>query len=125
MKKMIALIAHNSQKSSLVDFVLKQKTFFEKHVLVATNSTGGVLQEAGFDVTLVPHGPMGGDIVIGAMICKQEIKAVFFLRDLLSPQPHEPDVHALLRMCDLYNVPLATNLATAECLISALSISTF
>ena len=116
----IALIAHDNKKTELIEFVSKYRGFFANKTLVATDGTGAVLRTRGFEVELVPHGPCGGDIVIGAMICKKEIAAVFFLRDLMTAQPHEPDVTALLRMCDIYNVPLATNEATAICLVNAL-----
>lgn len=116
----IALIAHDNQKSLLRLFVQENEDFFRHEKLVATKKTGEELQFAGFDVQLVPHGPKGGDVVIASMICHNEIKAVFFLRDVLSVQPHEPDVHALLRMCDIYDIPLATNLGTAKCVLNQL-----
>lgn len=116
---MIALIAHDRKKSELKDFVVKNKSFFQKTKLVATEATAKCLQEEGFEVEAVPHGPMGGDIVIGSMICRNQISSVFFFRDLMCSQPHEPDVTALLRMCDIYNIPLATNIATAACLVKS------
>lgn len=116
---MIALIAHNSQKPSLLEFVEKHREFFQKYPLVATEATGHILRTKGYECSLVPHGPRGGDIVIAAAITRHEIKAVFFFRDLMEAQPHEPDVTALLRMCDIYDVPLALNKATAECIVRA------
>lgn len=116
----IALIAHDNQKSMLRLFVQENDDYFRYEKLVATEKTGRELQNFGFTVQLVPHGPRGGDVVIGSMICNKEIKAVFFLRDVLTVQPHEPDVHALLRMCDIYQIPLATNLGTANCVLNYL-----
>lgn len=119
MTKKLALIAHDSKKDCLIEFVSKH-SFFKQHKLIATASTGWLLQKSGFEVELVPHGPKGGDIVIAAQITQNQIGGVFFFRDLEMCQPHEPDVTALLRMCDIYNVPLALNLATAELMLLGL-----
>jgi methylglyoxal synthase len=118
---MIALIAHDNKKGELVAFVRRHLEFFQKRRLVATGSTGRVLiHELGLAVECVPHGPDGGDLVIGARVAQGEVQAVFFFRDPLTAQPHEPDVTALLRVCDVHNVPLATNPATAEAIIRAM-----
>ena len=115
----VALIAHDRKKDDLVEFVRQHRDYFALQQLVATESTGARLAaELGITVRPVPHGPLGGDLVIGSMIVRQEIRAVFFYRDPLTAQPHEPDVTALLRVCDVHNVPLATNRGTAECLIA-------
>jgi methylglyoxal synthase len=115
----IALIGHDQKKDILVDFVREHRDYFAGQRLVATDSTGRrIAAELGIDVQLVTHGPLGGDLVIGAMIAQQQIQAVFFFRDPLTAQPHEPDVSALLRVCDVHNVPLATNRGTADCLIA-------
>ncbi|HOP82694.1 MAG TPA: methylglyoxal synthase, partial [Fervidobacterium sp.] len=91
---------------------------FERCELYATKSTGTIVGEKiGLKVTTVESGPYGGDMQIGAMIVNGNIDFVLFLRDPLTAQPHEPDVSALLRVCDVHNVPLATNLATAEALV--------
>jgi methylglyoxal synthase len=120
--KYIALIAHDGLKSEMVNFVRRHKNIFEKIPLIATASTGKII----FDETklmverLVPSGLQGGDQVIGSLITSGEITAVLFMRDPLSRVPHQEDVHALLRLCDLYKVPLATNISTAEILINYL-----
>lgn len=115
----VALIGHDRKKEALVEFVHQHRDYFAQERLVATESTGARLNaELGLAVKLVTHGPLGGDLVIGAMIAQGQIKAVFFFRDPLTAQPHEPDVSALLRVCDVHNVPLATNAGTAECLIA-------
>lgn len=117
----IALIGHDRKKEALVDFVRLHRDYFGSAQLVATESTGARLNaELGLQAKLVTHGPLGGDLVIGSMIVQGQIKAVFFFRDPLTAQPHEPDVSALLRVCDVHNVPLATNQGTAECLIARL-----
>lgn len=117
--KYVALIGHDRKKEALVDFVRQHHDYFATTRLVATESTGARLNsELGLEIKLVTHGPLGGDLVIGAMIVRSQIKAVFFFRDPLTAQPHEPDVSALLRVCDVHNVPLATNQGTAECLIA-------
>lgn len=115
---MIALIAHDAKKLDLVTFVKDHQDVFARHELVATGTTGTVLQDkTGLDVRCVNSGPMGGDLQIGAMIAEEKIRAVVFFRDPLTAQPHEPDVSALMRACDVHIVPLATNLATAEAII--------
>lgn len=117
--KYVALIGHDRKKEALVEFVRQHRDYFATVGLVATESTGSRLNaELGLGIKLVTHGPLGGDLVIGAMIAQSQIKAVFFFRDPLTAQPHEPDVSALLRVCDVHNVPLATNEGTAHCLIA-------
>lgn len=118
----IALIAHDAKKQELVEFVDLHRPFFKTFPLVATGSTGALIQtELGLHVECVAHGPHGGDLIIGGRVALGEISAVFFFRDPLTAQPHEPDVSALLRVCDVHNIPLATNLGTAKGLLSSLS----
>jgi methylglyoxal synthase len=118
-EKCVALIGHDRKKETLIDFVRQHRDYFATAKLVATESTGTRLSaELGLKIELVTHGPLGGDLVIGAKIAQGQIRAVFFFRDPLTAQPHEPDVSALLRVCDVHNVPLATNEGTAECLIA-------
>ena len=118
---MIALIAHDKKKLDLAMFVRQHRDFFMNTPTVATQSTGQTLRDkVGLDTELVAHGPDGGDLMIGARIAMGEIKAVIFFRDPLTAQPHEPDVSALLRICDVHNVPLATNLGTAEAIVDGL-----
>jgi methylglyoxal synthase len=117
----IALIAHDKKKDELVDFVVAYVHIFSRHTLYATGTTGTRIMDATqLVVQRLRSGPLGGDQQIGAMICSDGLDAVFFFRDPLMAQPHEPDIIALLRLCDVYGVPLATNLGTAECLIHAI-----
>lgn len=114
----VALIAHDKKKLDLAMFVKEWKKVFEKCELYATKSTGTIIEEKiGLKVNKFESGPYGGDLQIGSMIVNGDIDFVIFLRDPLTAQPHEPDVSALLRVCDVHNVPLATNLATAEALV--------
>jgi methylglyoxal synthase len=116
---MIALIAHDQKKSALVDFIRQHRDVFARHPLVATGSTGRLIREQlGLDVECVAHGPDGGDLIIGARVALGQIRAVIFFRDPLTAQPHEPDVSALMRVCDVHRVPLATNLGTAEAIVA-------
>jgi len=109
------LIAHDGKKEEMVHLAKEHRDNLFKLSLVATRSTGNLIRErTGLAITLVNSGPMGGDQQIGAMVASGMVKAVIFLRDPLTAQPHEPDIAALLRVCDVHNVPLATNLATAE-----------
>jgi methylglyoxal synthase len=110
----VALIAHDDKKDDLCRFVLEHKAIFSRFSLIGTGTTGArVTSETGLPVTRMLSGPLGGDQQIGAMVAEQKVLAVFFFRDPLTAQPHEPDVSALLRICDVHNVPLATNLASA------------
>ncbi|MEH7117893.1 methylglyoxal synthase [Neobacillus vireti] len=119
----IALIAHDQKKNDLVQFVTAYQNIFAKHTLFATGTTGSRINEAtGLEVTRFKSGPLGGDQEIGAMIAKNQMDAIFFFRDPLTAQPHEPDVTALVRLCDVYSIPLATNMGTAELLIRGLEL---
>ncbi len=115
---MIALIAHDKKKLDLALFVRQHVEYFRGVRTVATFSTGQILRDkVGIDVELVAHGPDGGDLIIGGRVAMGEIRAVIFFRDPLTAQPHEPDVSALLRVCDVHSIPLATNLGTAEAIV--------
>ncbi|MEH7353767.1 methylglyoxal synthase [Neobacillus drentensis] len=119
----IALIAHDQKKNDLVQFVTAYQAIFAKHILYATGTTGLRINEAtGLNLTRFKSGPLGGDQEIGAMIAKNQMDAIFFFRDPLTAQPHEPDVTALVRLCDVYSIPLATNMGTAELLIRGLEM---
>ncbi|MEY2725645.1 MAG: Methylglyoxal synthase [Planctomycetota bacterium] len=121
---MIALIAHDAQKDTMLHFVGKHLDFFKGRVLVATGNTGRMLHERlGLEVERVAHGPSGGDLIIGGRVAEGKVQAVLFLRDPLTAQPHEPDVAALMRVCDVHNVPLATNVATAMAVLQHLQQS--
>ncbi|WP_404428350.1 methylglyoxal synthase [Sutcliffiella horikoshii] len=118
----IALIAHDKKKPDMIQFATAYKTILEKHEIFATGTTGLRIAEAtGLTVYRFQSGPLGGDQEIGAMIAQNKMDLVIFFRDPLTAQPHEPDVTALLRLCDVYSVPLATNMGTAEILIHGLA----
>ncbi|MEZ4684578.1 MAG: methylglyoxal synthase [Bacteroidia bacterium] len=117
----IALIAHDGKKAEMVAFILKNKSFLNEAELVATGTTGSHIEKAGFEVTRLLSGPLGGDAQIAAMAAERQLDAVFFFRDPLEKHPHEPDVQMLMRLCDVYNIPLATNPATAMALLKGLS----
>lgn len=119
--KTIALIAHDRKKQEMVAFVKAHRQLLAGHRLIATATTGAlVAEEIGLEVTRYLSGPLGGDLQIGARIAAQEVDVVIFLRDPLTAQPHEPDITALLRVCDVHNVPVATNEATALLLLRAI-----
>jgi methylglyoxal synthase len=122
MKKFtLALIAHDAKKEDMVQLVKAHKEELAEVDLVATRSTGQlVMGRTRLPVTLMQSGPLGGDQQIGAMAANEVIDAVIFLRDPLTAHPHEPDVAALLRVCDAHGVPLATNIATAEAVLHLL-----
>jgi len=117
-KRQVALIAHDKKKLDLALFALAYKDTLRRYHLVATGTTGAILQDkTGLKVERVLSGPLGGDQQIGARIATEDMKAVIFFRDPLTAQPHEPDVSALVRLCDVHDVPLATNPASAEALM--------
>lgn len=117
----IALIAHDRKKELMVKMTLAYLPILEKHELFATGTTGLRIAEAtGLSVHRFKSGPLGGDQQIGAMISEDKIDMVIFLRDPLASQPHEPDVNALIRLSDVYEIPLATNIGTAEILLRGL-----
>jgi methylglyoxal synthase len=122
----IAFIAHDRKKDEMVNFVTAYEHVFEGHELYSTGTTGQRIM----DVTkLVIHrymsGPLGGDQQIGSMVAQDELDLIIFLRDPLMAQPHEPDITALLRLCDVYGIPVATNIATAEILVKAIDRGDF
>ena len=119
--KTIALIAHDKKKEEMIDFVSHHKDVFAKYNLVATATTGHLIQEKlGLNVTAMMSGPLGGDQQIGALVATEKVDLVIFLRDPLTSQPHEPDINALLRICDVHNIPLATNRKSAHILVKSL-----
>ena len=117
----IALIAHDNKKDALVNFVLAYEDIFKGHTLYATGTTGTrIMAATSLQIQRVQSGPLGGDQQIGARIAEDKMDLVIFIRDPLTAQPHDPDIAALLRLCDVHNVPVATNLATAEAIIRAM-----
>ena len=117
----IALIAHDRKKDLMVKLVTAYRFILEKHELYATGTTGTRITEATqLSVHRFKSGPLGGDQQIGAMISEDDLDMVIFLRDPLAAQPHEPDVTALIRLSDVYEIPLATNIGTAEILLRGL-----
>ena len=117
----IALIAHDEKKELMVQFCIAYKGIFAKHNLVATSTTGGLITDAtGLEVHRFLAGSQGGDQQIGARIAYNEIDLVLFFRDPLTSKSYEPDVLNILRLCDIHNIPVATNMATAEVLILGL-----
>ncbi|MGI6674166.1 MAG: methylglyoxal synthase [Limnochordia bacterium] len=119
----IALIAHDQKKKAMIAFVQRHIAELRGNELYATGTTGRLIQEAtGLEVQRVLSGPLGGDQQIGALVASGEVDAVIFLRDPLTAQPHEPDITALLRVCDVHNIPLATNEATAELVMALVRI---
>ena len=117
----IALIAHDRMKDRMVDFAVAYEHVFAGHNLFATGTTGKLIMEnTNLNVHRFLSGPLGGDQQIGALIAENKMDLVIFLRDPLAAQPHEPDIIALLRLCDVHGIPLATNMGTAEVLVKAL-----
>ena len=115
----LALIAHDGKKASMVAFVMKRMDFFKRKdvQLVGTGTTGTMVQNAGLKVDLVASGPMGGDAEIGAMVTRGEIDGVIFFRDPLDKHPHDVDISMLMRLCDVHEIPLATNYKSAHIMI--------
>lgn len=120
----IALVAHDGKKADMVAFVMKRLKFFNKEdvELVATGTTGQMIKHAGVDkVERVASGPMGGDAEIGAMVTRGEMDAVIFFRDPLDKHPHDVDISMLMRLCDVHEVPLATNYKSAHIVVKHFS----
>lgn len=118
----LAIIAHDGKKPEMVAFLLNNKGLLKQIELVATGTTGGHVEKAGLKVNKLLSGPKGGDAQIAAMAAEGKIDMVIFFRDPLDKHPHEPDIQMLMRICDVHNIPLATNPATAELLLKGSSI---
>jgi len=118
----IAIIAHDNMKAEMVQFLNKHKDILmqENIKLVATGTTGSKAEKAGFKVKKKLSGPVGGDAQIAARVAEGKTKMVFFFKDPLSSHAHEADINMLIRVCDVHNVPLATNSATADMLLQAI-----
>ena len=119
-RKEIALIAHDHKKADLIEWARYNRTFLEGHNLIATGTTGRMLgDELDLDVTCYLSGPLGGDQQIGARLAEGSVDLLVFFWDPLEPQPHDPDVKALLRLAVVWNVPVACNRSSADFLISS------
>lgn len=117
----IALIAHDKKKDDMVKFTQAYKEILEEHTLYATGTTGlRISENTGLKIKRFQSGPLGGDQQIGALIAENKMDVVIFFRDPLTSQPHEPDISALMRLCDVYSIPLVTNMGGAELIIHAL-----
>ena len=118
-EKTIALIAHDGKKADMVAFATFNREKLKDFGLIATATTGRLLAEkVGLDVECLLSGPHGGDAQIAARVAQEEVDAVFFFVDPLDKHPHDPDIQTLLRACNVHNVPIATNIATADLIIS-------
>ena len=118
----IALIAHDKKKQELIELALEYKEVLSQHELYATGTTGAlVMGETGLKINRLKSGPLGGDQQIGSMVALNQLDLVLFIRDPLTAPPHEPDVSALLRLCDVVNIPLATNTSSAKIMLRALN----
>ncbi|NTW00927.1 MAG: methylglyoxal synthase [Oscillochloris sp.] len=123
MAQTIALIAHDGKKADMVAFATFNREELKNYNLVATASTGKLLiTKVGLEVTCLASGPYGGDTQIGAQVVDGKVDAVIFLVDPLDKHPHDPDIQSLMRLCNVHNVPLATNVATADCIIAAITM---
>ena len=117
----IGLIAHDSKKTLMQNFCIAYRGILSKHELFATGTTGRLIEEVtNLSIHKYLAGPLGGKQQLGAQIENNQIDLVIFLRDPLAPKSHEPDINRTMRLCDTHNIPLATNLATAELLIKSL-----
>ena len=116
----ISIIAHDGKKPDMVQFLLDHKQFLKEATLIATGTTGSHVEKAGLKVQKMLSGPLGGDAQIASLAAEGKVDAVVFFRDPLDKHPHEPDVQMLMRICDVHNIPLATNPATAKLILERL-----
>ena len=121
----IAIIAHDGKKAEMVQFLNEQEKFLHKNEiqLLATGTTGGKVEKAGFKVTKLLSGPIGGDAQIASKVASNECDMVIFFRDPLEKHPHEPDISMLMRLCDVHDIPLATNPSSATLLFRGLNLT--
>ncbi|HYD59382.1 MAG TPA: methylglyoxal synthase [Noviherbaspirillum sp.] len=121
MKKRIALIAHDKKKDDMIELASEFADVLRQCILIATGTTGKRLHdEIGLTVERKLSGPYGGDLQIGAELVEGKVDLVIFLRDPMTPQPHEPDINALVRACDVHNIPCATNVSSAKLMLENL-----
>lgn len=122
----IALIAHDKKKAEIIELAKEYREILANYELYATGTTGTMIMgETKLDIRRLKSGPLGGDQQIGAMLANGELDLIIFLRDPLTAQPHEPDVSALLRLCDVQKIPLATNESSARIMLESLKNQTF
>jgi methylglyoxal synthase len=122
----IALIAHDRKKDEMVNFAIAYEHVLKYHRLYATGTTGTrIMENTQLSIHLFMSGPLGGDQQIGARVAENTMDLILFFRDPLMAQPHEPDISALLRLCDVQGIPLATNVATGELLVKSLERGDF
>lgn len=123
MKYEIAIIAHDGKKADMVQFLNKNLSILQKEniKIIATGTTGSKAEATGIKVKKLLSGPLGGDAQIAARVAEGKCKMVLFFKDPMSSHPHEPDINMLIRICDVHNVPVATNEATAQMLVTALN----
>lgn len=116
----IAVIAHDSMKQKLMDFLVKNQNFFNSQnvQLIGTGTTGSLAIKLGFEVQRMLSGPLGGDAQIAGRVAEGKTKMIIFFKDPLANHPHEADINMLIRVCDVHNVPLATNEATAQMIVN-------
>jgi methylglyoxal synthase len=125
MKPRIALIAHDKKKDDMITLAGEYRGFLAGCTLVATGTTGArLINELGLAVERMHSGPFGGDLQIGARLVTGDIDCVIFLRDPMTPQPHEPDINALVRACDVHDIACATNVSTARLVLDRLKLTT-
>jgi methylglyoxal synthase len=119
-RKKVGLVAHDNKKRDLIDWVTFNRVQLAEHELVATGTTGSMLEETlGIKIRKLQSGPLGGDQQVGALIADGDIDFLVFFWDPLEPQPHDPDVRALLRIAVVWNIPVACNRASADFMISS------
>jgi methylglyoxal synthase len=117
----VALIAHDKKKNEIIELAKAYRDVLAQHELYATGTTGTLIMgETGLQIHRMKSGPLGGDQQIGAMLADGQLDLIIFLRDPLTAQPHEPDVSALLRLCDVQRIPLATNTSSATVILEAI-----
>jgi len=119
-RDVLAIIAHDGKKADMLAWATYNRALLAQHELIATASTGALLKDkVGLKVSMLKSGPLGGDAQIAAQVVEGRVRAVFFFVDPLSAHPHDPDIRTLLRVCNVHNVPIATNLAAADLFLTS------